>query len=225
LFEDYAFSFINNLKVNFHLQLLSLIALFACYRQRRNPNVSLILIATLGILLSVPFAPPWDTAKMRAYAATIPVIALLPALGFEVIAKKMGWQQLVKVSTQEKDSQFLLLFSIIFAGFLFVAPITTKVFSRASQFAEISCQEGATALYLRVSSGSSINIVTDNSSNRTYLPDVRISDFRNGLGNLGEPKIIQELASLSPATTLMNSFDLRNKITVWLIAKSSLMPK
>lgn len=78
---------------------------------------------------------------------------------------------------------------------------------------------------LRVSSGSSINIVTDNSSKRTYLPDVRISDFRNGLGNLGEPNIIKELTSLSPATTIMNSLDLRNKISVWLIAKRSLMPK
>jgi len=39
-----------------------------------------ISAAAIGVLLSVPFAPPWD-ADVRPYAATIPIQALLPALG------------------------------------------------------------------------------------------------------------------------------------------------
>ena len=37
--------------------------------------------AILGIFISVPFVPPGDAHKMRAFAATIPLLALLPAVG------------------------------------------------------------------------------------------------------------------------------------------------
>ena len=49
--------------------------------RRRLPADSLVLAMALGVLLSVPFVPPWDANSMRAYAATLPLIAVLPALG------------------------------------------------------------------------------------------------------------------------------------------------
>src|SRR4028119_816053 len=96
----------------------------------------------------------------------------------------MKLQQLVKAPSQENSSQGLVGFSIILAVFVFVAPITTKVFSRAPQLANVSCQDGTQAVYLRISPGSSINLVADNFVRQTHLPDVRLSDFRNGLANL-----------------------------------------
>lgn len=229
LFENYIFSFISNLKANLVLQILSLVALFACYRQRREPNASLIIVATLGLLASVPFAPPWDADTMRVYAATIPFTAILPALGLEFIFNKLRLPPLVQVPTQESSSSYLLIFSVIFAVFVFVAPITTKVFSRPPQLANISCPAGTTAISLRISSGALINLVADNSIPKTHLPDVRLSDFKKGMllvNSYIEPDIVQELTGLSASNTLINMFNFKDLDQPnWLIAKSTMLPK
>jgi hypothetical protein len=39
-----------------------------------------VIAAWVGILLSIPFLPPWDAPLMRVYIATVPFFALLPAL-------------------------------------------------------------------------------------------------------------------------------------------------
>jgi hypothetical protein len=226
MFDSYTFSFIQNFKFNLGFQILSVIGLFSCFQQRRDPNASLIVVATLGILASVPFVPPWDTVAMRAYAATIPFVAILPALGFAFLAKKMKLQQLVKAPSPENSSQGLVGFSIILAVFVFVAPITTKVFSRAPQLANVSCQDGTQAVYLRISPGSSINLVADNSVRQTHLPDVRISDFRKGLANFAYPEFKKEMVSLSPSTTIMNTFNFKDLDKPnWLITNSTKLQK
>lgn len=41
----------------------------------------MLFVALMGIFLSVPFVPPWDSDQMRVYAAVMPFLAFLPALG------------------------------------------------------------------------------------------------------------------------------------------------
>jgi hypothetical protein len=47
----------------------------------------LVAIAT-GFFISVPFAPPMDANRMRVYAATIPLLALLPAVGLALLIQR-----------------------------------------------------------------------------------------------------------------------------------------
>jgi len=54
-----------------------------------GPSTGILAFGGLGILASVPFVPPWDADNMRAYAATIPIIAALPALGASFIASRI----------------------------------------------------------------------------------------------------------------------------------------
>jgi hypothetical protein len=227
IFDNYVFSFISNLKANFALQLLSFVAAIACYRQRKEPNSSLILMASLGILASVPFAPPWDADTMRVYAATMPFTAILPALGLAFILNKRKEQPLGQVPIPEKSSPYLFILSLIFAVFVFVAPITIKVLSRPPQFAKISCPDGKDAIYLRISWGDFINLVADNSISKTHLPDVRLSDFRTGMlvvPSYIEPDIVEELTGLSASNTLVNMFNFKDLDKPnWLIAKSSML--
>jgi hypothetical protein len=50
-------------------------------RNRHNRLARLHIAAWAGILLSVPFVPPWDADNMRAYAATMAFIVTLPLMG------------------------------------------------------------------------------------------------------------------------------------------------
>jgi hypothetical protein len=82
---------------------------------------------------------------------------------------------------------------------------------------------------LRIPPGSFINLVADNSIQQTHLPKVRISDFRNGMGTnfrVLYPDFSKELSVLSPSTTIMNTFNLRNlEQGILLIADSTKMPQ
>ncbi len=65
------------------------IALINAVRNFKKPfNIFLILIF-IGILISTPFAPPIDSGAMRTYAATIPLLYLLPTQGIELLNKKI----------------------------------------------------------------------------------------------------------------------------------------
>ncbi|MBD1806562.1 hypothetical protein H6F98_14010 [Microcoleus sp. FACHB-SPT15] len=229
LFKDYVFSFIPDLKTNFFLQILSAIALLNSFRCWREPNASLMVVATLGILASVPCVPPWDADAMRAYAATMPFLATLPALGIEFIAKNLELHQPVTVPTKESSSQYLLVVSLICAGFVFLAPMTTKVLSRPPQLDELSCPVGTKAIHLRINSGSSINLVADNSIRKTHMPNVRLTDFRDGLLKTShniDPDVVKELTSLSAATNLISMMNLSDLTQPnWLIIDNLMMPK
>ncbi len=227
-----AFSFTWNNKTSFALQMLSVVALFTCYRQRLDLNASLMLATTLGILASVPFVPPWDADTMRAYAATLPIISALPALGFAFVAEKMEWFWLIQVPKQEKYSRVLLMFSIALALFSFMGGITIKMLSRTPQFADVACLSGRDAVYLRISPGSSIKLVADDAIPTTHLPNIRLSDFKARMDGKGVdsfkdlyPELTKKLTSINPSTTMMNTFNLRDWKWIWLIADSSKVPK
>lgn len=227
LFDDFVFSFVKNSKLNFVLQIFSLIALINCYRQRQHLLPSLMLAMTVGILLSVPFVPPWD-AGIRPYAATIPIFALLPALGLAFIAQKMEWQKLLHISQPNYQTPILLLIALSLAILSFGGPIATKVLSQPPQFTQLSCPRGTEAVYFRNSAGSSINLVANHAVKRSYIPNIRIGDFKNSLKRLYKSDYVEtakELAKLSPNTTLRNTTDIKSGKLVWLIANSNLIPK
>jgi hypothetical protein len=229
LWNDFIFSFVTSAKVNVTLQILSLIALVQCYRQRQTATASLIIAATIGILLSVPFVPPWD-AGIRPYAATIPFIVLLPALGATFIAQKLEWHRLVQIPAQPDRSFLLWMFGFSLIILTVAGPIATTILSNPPQFSEISCPVGTEVVYFRYSPGSSINLVADDAMRKSYVPNIRLSNFRRMLDKYltrdpRVPELVKELAKLNPNTTLIYKLDLKTKETIWAIADSALIPK
>lgn len=65
----------------FVLSILALAGVAWVLQNLRRPLAQMLLFAFAGILLSVPFVPPWDSDQMRAYAAVLPFIAFLPSVG------------------------------------------------------------------------------------------------------------------------------------------------
>ena len=62
------------------------------WRNRRKPLALLTIVAWAGILLSVPFVPPWDADNMRAYAATLPFVVALPMMGL-TYRRRGSWEE------------------------------------------------------------------------------------------------------------------------------------
>jgi hypothetical protein len=136
------FSFLNTntLPYNYVLQgtlyLFSLIAIINMVRYRKKNGKFLLLMILLGILFSVPIVPPQDDAYMRPYAVVIPILALIPGLGFQwlvnllimkfpVVAKLNGIiaKKPFKVGFNYYlcGYSFFILILVIFGPFIFFA--------------------------------------------------------------------------------------------------------
>lgn len=66
--------------------ILSVIGMCVLLKEKNYDSKCFLLIA-IGMLASVPFVPPWDADWMRAYAATIPIALVFPALGFKKVTR------------------------------------------------------------------------------------------------------------------------------------------
>jgi hypothetical protein len=67
------------------LLLLAAVGLMALWRvEAWRPYASCFTLIAAGILLSIPFAPPWDAAE-RPFAATLPLEALFSGIGLSVL--------------------------------------------------------------------------------------------------------------------------------------------
>jgi hypothetical protein len=71
--------------VLYALSILTIVLLIRNYKDHKN----LLLLGVIGgILISVPFVPPQDESLMRAFAVTVPFMALIPAYSLRWIADK-----------------------------------------------------------------------------------------------------------------------------------------
>jgi len=70
------------------LLIMAFIGLVALWkREQLRPYALWLTLITVGILLSIPFAPPWDAAE-RPFAATVPFQGLLAGVGFFALAHR-----------------------------------------------------------------------------------------------------------------------------------------
>ena len=216
------------------LMVLSGIGLIGGFLRRRDPYNSLILAAALGILLSVPFAPPLDADSMRAYATTIPITAVLAALGIVFVFDRLKIHRIGQVPVSDNTSKIPLFFGIALLFFCTLGPIVTRISSKAPQFEQLTDQPGFKTLYMRFPKGSSVNLVDDSSIPQSYLGTIRLSDFRRSLIYLQSYNdLFHELSDLDGSKTIITGLNLGDPLILgnwnynyptWLIIDSKKVP-
>ena len=99
------------------LLLLALIGLVALWKMEElRPYAWCLTLMVIGILLSIPFAPPWDAAE-RPFAATVPFEALLAAIGLTALLHFTFFKKQKKEDDQKILSRargLILLISVVF---------------------------------------------------------------------------------------------------------------
>lgn len=218
---------LNTVIIRSMLYALSGLGLLTCFWRRHDPNFSLLLALTAGILISVPLVPPIDSDGMRAYAATIPVSAVWVALGLVTILRVFNRQQSFPKIADHSTALSPVFFGVALAVFCFLSPIAVRVSSRPTYFERTVCPTGQESIYIRTSPGMSVNLVADNQPS-SHLPNIRLSDFRNGMRIMVMmyPELGKELLGLEAGKTIAQAADLGNQgaYSVWVIAGSDLMP-
>jgi len=237
LLSKFIFSYMPNIRIIMVLRLLSLIALLRYVFSKKSMLASFILFFAAGVFFSIPFAPPWD-GGVRIYAATIPFFALMPSLGLSILCRAARLRKAGKSVVRRKEpAWFLPAFSLLLILLCCCGPIiikaVSKVFNDHAWLPVAASLPGNQSVYFRTSSGSSINLVPDDAISKSYVPNIRISDFRSQIlkrygatvDNVRGYSDMHKFFDLGPHTSLLARHDLVSGRYLLIVVKSDAVPK
>jgi hypothetical protein len=167
--------------------------LFCCYNLRHRSDASILLSGGLGVSLSLPFAPPWDADSMRAYAVTIPFLALIGGAGvtaviastrrlFRALAPKD--LSAVKQQASRASNTDVLVASFVLLSCVYLLPIAVRFVLPVADLSVLMRKQATADLTLSFSKGNILAIVPDE-TNPSGPHAVRRSDFLERLGYYG----------------------------------------
>jgi len=208
-----------------YLQGLLLLALFAglflAWKHRRTGTASLLLAAFLGILVSIPFIPPSESALMRVYSATIaiPIVLACSVVG------GLAWGKVAHHSPDSKwnlqrDVGLACLAVFCIMGAVFGGPIVKILAPERLSLAEPTCSFGETPLQFQLAPAANILINANESGQPTKIPVVTARDFRKSMRKF--PGIYHDFSDslislITPPVVLSYSQNLITGDFHWLI--------
>lgn len=197
---------------------------FAAISRRLTSIHKLILLTALGIVLSVPLAPPLDANRIRIYASVIPFLLLLPAAGLSFL---MRWKRL-KFLIQPRESFSSIGSSFALSGLLLailvVGPFLTRVFARPLPEKSIECLPGQSSVTIRLSPGSLVNLTDPEIEKKDWLPNIRLNTFITRAHNLPNWETFPLFDNLPHGKTLANETSLTDDRIILFIADTSSLP-
>lgn len=214
-----------NVYARWGMYLLGIAGIYAWVRDRNDPIKSLIMVSFLGVLISVPFLPPTDAYRMRPYAASIIVLAALPALGLHFILKRTKLEALTKSTFVSNVFSGPLIFSSIIMGITFIGSIGLKLTSLPSTLQPVVCsREDSDSIVVHFAEGTYINIKKQGLSFLDWMPNFHTGQFRENAHSLASIELIQWAESLEPPTTLFLSLDLHTNQKVLVVFNTEAIP-
>lgn len=163
------------------LTIFLLIGLFQSWRHRDQGLHLLLLALSAGILLSIPFAPPSESALMRVYAATISIPILLACLGLLALIQKPAIVSTSNLAWEPGNGWILTGAGLLLVFTTLAGAVFLRATAHSGAPAVVNCPNGSIPLQVRLSSGSFITIATNESGTQTHLPNISARDFRQSL--------------------------------------------
>ncbi len=198
----YLFSFVVRRSLNLALHFAFCIGVITGILQVKSTRNYWWMIALLcGLFFSMPLLPPWDTDGMRAYAASIPLIAFTASFGanraFEFLSQKFAGVRVVDAMTlscRVRDSskrpfvgskRMLFSISLLILGIIFAGPPLLRLNNAHRVAIEQATKIGNDSrIVFELLPRASLMIVADDEPRASA--SLRITDFREGLKSFAE---------------------------------------
>jgi hypothetical protein len=207
---------------------LCLIGIFAWVRNRKDPILSLILVAALGVFVSVPFLPPTDAYRMRPYAASIIIFAALPAMGLNFILS-----QIKRIPLADKfldrsvlpASASMLTYVGILLPILLVAPVLIKSTAKPQTVQPVSCAEGLTPIVVKFDEGTYIHLKKQGEVFLDWMPSFHTGVFRENAHSLADTYMVNWATGIEPPRTIFVAMDYLTNQGVLAVVPTDLLPE
>ncbi len=193
------------------------------FKQKDLPFI-LMLAATLGILLSVPFLFVGDFSGMRFFAATAGFQVILPCLGFILIENFASrW---VKIKHDGASNGYHLSARNILSGLLailLIGLLVNAIRTPMSQQVEIDCEDWEKPVQMTINRGSYITILDDSMQVSDWLPNLRESRARLSSHGLST-SFSSEFKTLSAPFSIINGVNAYNMQGIFLVLEPEELP-
>ena len=161
--------------------------LFAALTVHKRSAAGLILSGAAGIVLSLPFVPPWDADLMRAYATTIPFLALASGSGTAALIMLFGrirrffWpRDSIRDLLPESSSYPLAVTATILLFCIYIVPVVARYSTLHAEPTVLMRDADVTDLTITLNSGNMLRILSTDAK-PAHISEVRQRDFINGL--------------------------------------------
>ncbi len=208
-----AFSFVGgendyvNLIARWSMYCLCILGFLQWFLKPGDRYSGLVIMASLGILASVPFVPPTDAYRVRLYAASIFIFGLLPGMGLSLIMNLTKFKMFSMPDPQTQESNVSVWFSALFITAVVFAPLIVKASSPIPPPLDVTCPAGSDKIAIRFDPGSSINIMREKEQFLDWAPNFHQGLFNRNAHSLSEIKFISYLEALNPQTSILSSVD------------------
>jgi len=196
--------------------------------QRRQPWAQLAAALALGVLASAPFVPPGDALQLRAYAATVPVIALLPGLGLaallSVTGRLPGVAWLGGRAAEDEGDFGPAVFAAGLALLAVLGPLGVRALAHPAQTVTLDCPAGMQAVYFWLPEGSAVQVIKEDVLQLDWLPEFHQGRFRLRVHNITDVRAAGELERVEAPATVFPALELRSNQDLWLVVDRDLLP-
>lgn len=187
---------IRNQMVTLVLQIIAfvffLVGLWVVWRKRKDSLYALLLILLAGIIISVPFLPPFDGGAwwggIRVHGATLGVHLIVTGIGLSALLQKIPLPMLqLRNKTPDDGGNLFWMLGFALAIFTIIGALVIRPTGQPADLKPIACAAGEDVAYFRLSPGSYLRIERDDSGLETYVPvvlmkhvDRNMRDFPHG---------------------------------------------
>jgi hypothetical protein len=216
-----------NLIARWGLYALCLLGIYRWMRNRSDAFNSLVIVSALGVFLSVPFLPPTDAFRMRPYAASMIIFALLPAMGLVFLLERFGRGLFVRPADQLWGPRWTAAYTILMMLVMLVGPLIVR---GAGSFSPppvraLSCSGGSDDIVIHYDPGTFVNIHRQNEPFLDWMPDYHYSLFRLNAHSLVDPEFVLWLERINPPQTLFYTIDQRTLRKALVSTSPEVLPK
>lgn len=205
------------------LMALCCLGILTWLRHCTDQFASLVIFAIVGVFFSVPFLPPTDAFRVRAYAASIVLLGLLPALGLHTL---LGRFQAFLSPAEAGGSSSLTLpsFSAAFLGLTLVGPILLHGVEAWKTLPTPNCLPGTISLLVRYDPGTTIHLVSQKTQVLEWPPVYKVGNFQRNLHDFPSFAFAAWAGDLKPGFSLFYALDRRASQTALLVIPTALLP-
>lgn len=225
-----AFSYVmgENTKLSIVVQIilfiLSAFGVLKWLLKQDNRIMSMVMAGILGILISVPFAPPGDASKLRPYAASIGFLAILPSLGLHWILEKLKFKIMIKPGSIVQSPNLTIIFTGVYITAMIIGPLIVKATGSLPEFPDTTCPSEMRSVVIDYDSGPHITIIPDDQKALVQKNEFNYSYFKHEMHDISGP-IINWPKLLTPPLSMLLTLDYRLDQTIFLVIPPSMLPQ
>jgi len=215
---------VNNL-ARWSMYLLCALGLIKWIRKPADAIAGFVVIASLGVFLSVPFVPPTDAYRVRLYAATIVFFGLLPALGLVQLGEMFKLRAMILPASEVQPGRITPFFTGALILVILTAPMLSGIAYHSAPLADFTCPDELQQALVRFDPGAHLQIARDRDPFLDWMPNFHRGIFLLNSHDLADINIVYYLEDLKPPVAILYSLDYLSNTGMMVIIEPQKLPE